>query len=65
MEHQVIVQESKSSAQFLAYCPELVGCSAAGSTQEEAVSSLLKRMQRRLKSLVPTRVSLKELGANQ
>jgi len=58
MQHQVIVRESKSSDQYLAYCPELAGCSAAGTTEEEAVSSLLQRMQLRLKSLVTTRASL-------
>ena len=64
MRHQVIIRESKSSDQYLAYCPELVGCSAAGTTQEEAVSSLLKRMQLRLKSFVATRASL-ELKAGK
>jgi predicted RNase H-like HicB family nuclease len=58
MRHQIIIRESKSSDQYLAYCPELVGCSAAGTTEEEAVSSLLKRMQVRLKSFVTTRASL-------
>ncbi|MBI2898882.1 MAG: type II toxin-antitoxin system HicB family antitoxin [Planctomycetes bacterium] len=43
MKMRVVVRKSPRSGAFLAYCPELPGCSATGPTREVAMERLRDR----------------------
>ena len=41
----VYIKKSKTDRYVQAYCPDLVGCSAVGSTQEKALDLLQQRIK--------------------